>query len=331
MYLMYLKEHNAEMFDQMMEAVNEKKDDDDNKAYDIQTGMEKAEQKYEENPTILVGVISSRDNFATRVKTIVHTWGNPQNIPEGVTLRFFVGAPPQDRNPQEDLQILAATADIDDLSKIVVMDSVVDNEYPPVRKNTAMIANMEQIVQKLENDKDGPSTFQWIYKVDDDAYVNFDALLSFVRTRNYDSFNVYGERGYGREEDKKGLKNAGLVRPYCTGGPGYIMSRSTVGKTAPRLNDCVRIADESENRKYLWHSDSVIGLCIYNSTGAGCWDDYDYKKHRIFRHNLYNEDPFLKDSELPKTIAIHPFKSEGSMMKQHNRYAEPATPVLTVR
>jgi hypothetical protein len=186
-----------------------------------------------------------------------------------------------------------------------------------------MIAKMDEIVQILEDDSDGPSTFQWIYKVDDDAYVNFDALLPFVHTRNHYIFNVFGERGYGRKEDRIGLKNAGLVKPYCTGGPGYIMSRPTVRKTSPHLKDCVRVADESEYRKYVWHSDTVIGLCIYNATGAGCWDDKDYDSHRVFRHNLRNEDPFLKDSDLLKAVAAHPFKDEESMTRQHDRYLQP--------
>lgn len=103
------------------------------------------------------------------------------------------------------------------------------------------------------------------------------------------------------------------------------MSRQTVKETAPNFNDCVHEFDNSEYRQFLWHSDSVIGLCIYKSTGAGCWDDNDYYTHRFFRHNLKKEDPFVPTSDLRMTIATHPFKDHSSMTKQHLRYVELAS------
>jgi Fringe-like len=322
MYLKYLKAQNETEFNEIMNAA--KLIEKEESKSQAELSPEEAAQLYEEGPTVLVGVISSRENFSTRVRGIMKTWGDPENIAEGTMIRFFVGSPPEGSefasNPAADIANLASIAGIQDLSTIVVMDGVVDNEYPPVRKNTAMIENMNSIVEAFEHDANAPSTFQWIYKVDDDAYVNFEAIFSFLKTRSYERYTVYGEQGRGRVEDREGLKNAGLKKPYCTGGPGYIMSRKTVQDTAPHFKECVRFADSSEHKKYLWHSDSVIGLCIYNSTGAGCWDDRDYSRHRIFRHNLKKEDPFLENYELPQVIATHPFKDEESMMKQHMRY-----------
>ena len=328
MYLKNLKENNRASFDEIMSSAENKKDE--NKDTNAELIMREADQIYEESPTILIGVISSRANFASRVKSIMDTWAEPQNIPEGTLLRFFVGVPPKDsefynKSTEEDIRYLAESAGINDLSMIVVMDGVVDNEYPPVKKNTAMIENLNKIVEVFESSADAPSTFQWIYKVDDDAYVNFDGMLSFIRTRSTEGHQVYGERGTGRKEDREGLKHGGLVKPYCTGGPGYIMSRQTVMETAPRLNECVHEFDNSKYREFLWHSDSVIGLCIYKSTGAGCWDDNDYYKHRIFRHNLKKEDPFIPTADLAETIATHPFKDHVSMTKQHSRYVKLAS------
>ncbi|KAL3918114.1 MAG: hypothetical protein SGILL_004393, partial [Bacillariaceae sp.] len=233
--------------------------------------------------------------------------------------------------PQEDVANLAAMAGIKDHSTIVVMDGVVDDEYPPVRKNSAMIEKLNDIVEAFENDAAAPSKFQWVYKIDDDAYLNFDGMLSFIRTISSDGYNMYGERGTGREEDRDGLQKAGLVKPYCTGGPGYIMSRKTIKDTAAHFKECVHDADTSEYRQYLWHSDSVIGLCIYKHTGAGCWDEGDYYQNRIFRHNLKKEDPFLKKKELSLTIASHPFKDQESMTKQHMRYVQLASQQLEIK
>jgi len=316
MYLKYLKRTDPAAFEKIMSH-----------AGDGESTMKEAGQLYEEMPTVLVGVISSRANFGTRVKSIIDTWGQPENIPEKISLRFVVGAPPEGseafgKSVEEDKAQLAQIAGIKDLSMIVVMSDVVDDEYPPVKKNTAMIEYLNKIVLDLESNVDAPSTFQWIYKVDDDAYVNFDALLSFLRTRSSEGHHMYGERGTGRAEDQEGLKNGGLVKPYCTGGPGYVMSRQTVKDTAPHFKECVNEFDNSKYREFLWHSDTAIGICIYKHTGVGCWDDKDYYKHRNFRHNHKKEDPFIPSSQLGKTIATHPFKDYISMNKQHLRYVK---------
>jgi len=331
MYLKNLKANDRPSFNEIMARAAEKKDE--NKNNNEESIMREAEQIYEKNPTILVGVISSRANFGTRVKNVINTWGQPQNIPEGTLVRFFVGAPPKDsefysKSTEVDKSYLAESAGIKDLSMIVVMNEVVDDEYPPVRKNTAMIEHLNKIVEVFESNIDAPSTYQWIYKVDDDAYVNFDGMISFIRTRSTEGRHMYGERGTGRQEDREGLKHGGLVKPYCTGGPGYIMSRKTVQDTAPNFKDCVRELDNSKYREFLWHSDSVIGLCIYKSTGVGCWDDNDYHTHRFFRHNLEKEDPFIPTPDLRETIATHPFKNYVSMTKQHLRYVELASTPL---
>ncbi len=318
MYLKNLKDNDPHSFIEIVRQL------DDNSEHKIN---EEEPDASEENPTVLVGVISSRENFATRVKSIVETWGQPQNIPQGTILRYFVGTPPPDseffgKSVEEDKAHLAEIAGIKDSSMIIVMGDVEDDEYPPVRKNTAMIQYLNQIVEDLENNPVAPSTFQWIYKVDDDAYVNFGAMLDFVRTRKPEGYHIYGERGTGREEDRDGLKAGGLVKPYCTGGPGYIMSRQTVKETAPHFPSCVSEFDNSKYREFLWHSDSVIGICFHKYTGAGCWDDDDYYKKRIFRNNFKKEAVFPPSSRLLDTIASHPFKDPLSMMRQHLRYVE---------
>ncbi|KAG7345409.1 chondroitin N-acetylgalactosaminyltransferase [Nitzschia inconspicua] len=318
MYLMHLKERNATQLEEIMEAATK------TEAGETKVDGKLSSEVVVESPTVLVGVVSSRDNFPTRAKAIMKTWGNPEHVPKGITIRFFVGSPPAGSelvgNAIDDVANLASLAGITDLSAIVIMDGVSDDEYPPVRKNTAMIAHMNQLVEDFENNSDAhaPSAFQWISKVDDDTYVNFDAMLSFLKKRSHERYSVYGKQGIGRVEDRLGLKKAGLKRPYCMGGPGYIMSRKTVKQTVSHFKDCINFAEDSEYKNFLWHSDTVIGFCIHNSTGAGCWDDSDYD--RIFQHNLNYEDPFPKTDELSRVIMVHPFKDEESMMKHHMRY-----------
>jgi Fringe-like len=324
LYLMHLKSTDRSTFDDIMNAMAKRVNIGDNHTSSEDDSGDASDGEEEENRNVLVAIVSSRQNFGTRVKGIIQTWADPSNTPDEVTIRIFVGAPPQDSEyygrPEEDVANLAKIAGIDDLSTVVVMNDVADDEYPPVRRNSAMIVHLDKIAQTFEGDAEAPFRFQWIYKVDDDAYVNFDGLMSFLKTRHAEGYHVYGERGYGRKQDELGLSDGGLVKPYCTGGPGYIMSRQTVSDTAPHMMDCVRTVDKSNYREFVWHSDSVIGICIYNSTGAGCWDDHDYEKNRIFRHNLKKKVPFPRMSDLPKVVATHPFKDAASMEKQHSRY-----------
>jgi hypothetical protein len=305
-------------FDEMIKVASSKVNELDHAA-------EFDSEEYTSN--ILIVVISSRENFKTRAASIIGTWGAKERIPEGVTLRFFVGAEAEaaagvvtDSGSEEDIAKLAKYAGIVDTSMIVVMNDVFDDEYPPVRKNAAMIEHVDAIVAGFENDSIAPTKFQWCFKVDDDTYVNFDALIKFIRKRNPEGYHVYGKRGSGRPEDRHGLTKGGLEKPFCMGGPGYILSRPTLRETAAGMSDCVQHADSSPYRDYLWHSDVVIGMCVLQKTGAGCWSENDYKKHRIFEHNTKKEYPFIKDNALSSMVSMHPFKDVSSMLKQHLRY-----------
>ena len=59
-----------------------------------------------------------------------------------------------------------------------------------------------------------------------------------------------GERGFGRKEDEDSLQKAGLVKPYCTGGPGYIMSRSLLRETVRTIDTCIDNARTSIYKQY---------------------------------------------------------------------------------
>lgn len=279
-----------------------------------------------EKVSVLIAVITSRQAFASRVATIMDTWGKPELVPAGITIKFFVGSAESIGDSYsgsaEDIQNLATSAGIKDTSMIQVMTDVLDHEYPPVRKNSAMIRHLDEIVSMYENDATAASTFQWVYKVDDDAYVYLNGLLRFVKKRNPVGYHVYGERGYGRKEDLDGLNKGGLVKPYCTGGPGYIFSRPTLKRTAAGMDECVQNTDISPYRDYLWHSDVVIGMCVEKQTGTGCWSDGDYEKKRIFRNNFHHEEHFIPDSKLEWMIGVHPFKEEASMREHHQRYID---------
>ena len=318
LYLRSLRHEDPALFDSLMAVKSKPK-------VEPEEEEEEADDTSTEKISVMIAVITSRANIGTRVATIMKTWGKPDLVPDGITIKFFVGKDDQDdtveSGSEKDLENLARQAGIPDTSMIFVMTDVNDNEYPPVRKNSAMIRHLDEIVTAYENDETAPSTYQWAYKVDDDAYVNLNGLLRFVTKRNPVGYHVYGERGYGRKEDHDGLKKGGMKKPYCTGGPGYIFSRPTLKRTALGMDQCVKNADMSPYRDYLWHSDVVIGLCAEEQTGEGCWSDDDYSQKRVFRNNYdKDQDLFVPDEKLEWIIAMHPFKDEASMLFQHQRY-----------
>jgi chondroitin sulfate synthase len=272
----------------------------------------------QEKALILIAVVTSRDMLESRVAAIASTWAQEGQVPDDIEIKFFVGAS-SDRDSVlvdgslEDRAALAKYAGLLDRSAIVVMPEVVDDEYPPVYKNSAMIKHLERIA--AAKDQENGNSYEWIYKVDDDTYVNIHALRQFVESKSAKEFQFLGQKGTGKREDKEGLIKEGLVKPYCMGGPGYILSRSTLQETARGIDSCVEHAESSPMRHSLWHSDVVIGICVYRKMGIGCWDGDDYySQKQKFTHNFKGLENYVADADLVEAVSMHPFKEPGGML-----------------
>lgn len=266
---------------------------------------------------ILVAVVTSRENLSSRVAAIRESWGEASNVPANVHIRYFVG------NGTESRFDLLRLAGLEDADELVVMTEVADDEYPPVKKNTNMLKRVHELMNEIEESSDGKQ-FKYVMKVDDDTYVNFDGLLKFLAYRDPTEIHQYwGERGIGYVQDREGLRMAGLKKPYCTGGPGYVLSRQTLDETVEGIDECVQRASSSPYKEFLWHSDVVIGMCVTHQTGIGCYDDASYGKNRVFLNNYRGPENFVKDGDLENVVTMHPFKKEGQMTRQHGRFEKP--------
>ena len=274
-------------------------------------------------PTALMGIVSSRKKFPTRAKAIMNTWA--KEVPVGVTPIFFLGGASAESGIEsgspEDIAELSQVAGISETSsvKIVVMKGVPDDEYPPVYKNTFMLKHLNAIAEHL--DEIGRQVL-WVGKVDDDAYLHMPGMVRFLKTRDPTKDAHYGERGRGKVSDKNGLRKAGLTKYYCMGGSGWIMSRSTLRKTVQGMDECVADAYASIYRDSIWHSDTVIGLCVEKTTGGTCWPDDDYAKVRLFQHNeeVSTSSAVIPDHWLPFMVVMHPFKNPDIMVELYDRY-----------
>lgn len=135
---------------------------------------------------ILIAVTASRKKFGSRVAEAVSTWANERNLPSDITLKYFVGdlekSLPYKSGSDEDIRNLAKEAGIIDLSSIVVMNGVDDNEHPLVGKAVAVIKHMRTI-DKSYNKTNGTPEYDWFFDIDVSNRFNFaHSILGFSLT-----------------------------------------------------------------------------------------------------------------------------------------------------
>jgi hypothetical protein len=262
---------------------------------------------------VLLGVTTSREGLKKRIPAILKTWGSPSNLPEDVSLVFFVGegVTPVDKN-----------MNVFKESVIHHLPDTKDDEYPPVRKTIAII----HALNKLAAENDRKFSFRWIMRVDDDAYVNFDALRKTLNSYHPHAEHYYfGRPGRGSTQDRKIYEKFNF-NSYCMGGLGDIFSPITLQELDKSIDKCaakVRVEMPSE----FWHSDVLVGYCTSEATAVECNQGMDPNDKAIARDTLFSHNYDYKTStkswvdteKLTQTIILHPFKSEKDMVHEHER------------
>ena len=207
-----------------------------------------------------------------------------------------------------------------DTYRVVGLSSVKDDEYPPVLKNTAMLHHLSTMIGP-----DEAPVFEWVLKVDDDTLVNLPSLLATLGQlpSPRDNFFYLGAKGTGRRKDKGKL---GIVKPFCMGGPGYALSRAVLVKIGPGIRACARAQQDRSDSS--WHSDVIIGHCIYKQVGIGCWDRegtqamrYHFNNH-FFQRYLNKSIDFPTGDALAKIITAHPLKQSTLVREMFRRQVE---------
>ena len=73
-----------------------------------------------------------------------------------------------------------------------------------------------------------------------------------------------GQSVFGRKHEKGKL---GLIQdmPYSMGGPGVILSWSTLATLCPHIDECMQAV-------YTDHEDTELGRCIHKFVKSSCLD-----------------------------------------------------------
>ena len=267
---------------------------------------------------LLIGVTTSIKSFATRAKAIASTWGNPKALRhfDGINLLFFVGEDALEA-VRSDLCARAGIAP----EAVVGLPGIRDQEYPPVHKTTAMLQHMAALVGGSEEER----RYEWVMKVEDDTLVNLRTVtetLARLHAPPDQELLYLGQRGYGRRGDRLAMD---LKRPFCMGGPGYVLSAAAIARVGPTMRSCAtRMKRQSDVTPRHWHSDVIIGKCIYESLDIGCWDEPGpLLAHGFLRYNdryfvqRYEGTEFPQAAALARAWTIHPLKDPKVMRKMY--------------
>lgn len=260
-------------------------------------------------PRILIGITTSRRLLGDRVAAVTQTWA--KNLPPNVVLRYFVGDLVDEASfrsgSSEDVKTLASKAGIADHSAICVLPGVLDDEYPLVRKAAAVIKQMETLVQTH-------LSFDWIVDADDDTYINLRGLRELLSEKDPRENHYLGRRGYGRPEIRETLRQGGLDKPYCMGGPGFILSKPALHLLSGAIDDCI---EDAKAASVPLMDDIIIGLCMKKIATLGCSDGIDGSDDAFVQ--AYSPDD-LSDDQILNAVTIHEFKEKGTMENFHQRY-----------
>lgn len=241
-------------------------------------------------PSILV-VVPTSLYTKYRIKTILDTWYVDNNF-ERVDIVFFAA--------QLSCNVLRK-----EFSNVrFVCGNVADEEYPPVFRNVEMLQLVSQESERYE----------WILKVDDDTYVNYEKLIALTETFADVEHAFLGSRGTGTSRDRDHLS---LKKPFCLGGPGYLIKTKTLRVVSPHLKHCaLEMKKEVAN---VWHSDIVISKCILNYTGLGCWEHSRMNDKALRYNSAAFKNHYADTKHLYDTVTYHPLKTKTEMMVYHER------------
>lgn len=200
-----------------------------------------------ENNLLFVGVMTASKYLENRAKAVYETWG--REVPGKIAF-FSSGYSQSDSVP------------------LVPLPGI-DDSYPPQRKSFTMLKYMHD--HYIDH-------FEWFLRADDDVYVRTDRIESLLRSVDSRKPWFIGQTGRGNR-DEFGLLSLENDENFCMGGPGVIISRETLKRMAPFIDECLQNLVTN-------HEDVELGRCVRRFAGISCtWSyeasDSDYQAREV--------------------------------------------------
>ena len=220
--------------------------------------------------TVMIGVMSTRSNLATRASAVYSTWGRDLS---GL-LVFYIGQAKELVSLRSTQRSRNATGNDDGSMKtsagskttepdptepiklinnlpVVELQGVIDEAYPPLHKSFAMIRHMYQHYGRQ---------FQWFIRSDDDVYIRFEELVKYLLSVDNSRPWYIGGPRIEAPGEQLGLE---AEMPYCLGGPGVVFSPTALRLLVPHLPECAKNTVTS-------HEDTELGRCVWQHLNMSC-------------------------------------------------------------
>lgn len=201
-----------------------------------QTFIKQPQHPSSNKSLLFVGVMTAGKYLNTRAKAVYDTWG--RDVPGKIV--FF-------------------SSEYSYSHQVPLVPLIgVDDSYPPQKKSFMMLKYM------YDNYLD---QYEWFLRADDDVYIRTDRLEELLRSVDSKKAWFIGQTGRGNSEEF-GLLSLDNDENFCMGGPGVILSRETLRRMAPYVEDCL-------TNLYTTHEDVELGRCVKRFAGISCTWSYE--------------------------------------------------------
>ncbi|XP_068186112.1 chondroitin sulfate synthase 2 [Antennarius striatus] len=164
-----------------------------------------------------------------------------------------------------------------------------------------MFQNIKYILDHYINDYD------WFYLVQDDTYIEADRIRSLV-----DHLSMDRELYMGSSEQFIGGETEGR---YCSGGFGYLLSRSLLLRLEPFMENC-------RNDIVSARPDEWLGRCLIDYTNTSCVSEYEGLQYHHYNLKKNSDPSKERNEQFNKALTVHPVSDPEQMYQLHRYFTE---------
>lgn len=244
---------------------------------------------------LLVGILTTEENIDSLVLAINNTWA--PLLPKVI---FFT---PYSRDVEF----------YEKYNKVLGLPIV---QLADVEEDTLSKTKLSFRMLKYMHEHYG-NNFEWFMRVEDSLYLKPDKLVEFLNSVNSSKDMYIGRPGSFEENGVQFGEDIYSHKRYCLGGTGAILSRSTLSKLVPHLDNCFEDTITEQE-------DVELGRCIYKNIGLQC--TWSYEVSEFFYHFAKADEAsvmsLIKERRMLHAITMHPVADPVVMYKIHRYLTE---------